>query len=238
MANPVRYTSGVSTAVKGSALWNYPAPDPTKAHSYFNDFFTYVAADWTVTSVGTTPTRALAADEPFGALLCTISSADNDSTQLQLTTSNFSLAAGKKAWFKTRLKVSDATQSDFLVGLAILDTTLQGSTDGAGCTDGIFFNKDDGDALIDFQVQKNATTGQNRSVGVATCADNTYVTLGWYFDGASSCTCYVDDVAKATIDASSAYLPDTVITPSVAMQNGEAVAKTMTIDYIFAAIER
>ena len=34
------------------------------------------------------------------------------------------------------------------------------------------------------------------------------------------------------------YLPDTELTISFGVQNGEAVAKTMTIDYIFAARER
>ena len=34
------------------------------------------------------------------------------------------------------------------------------------------------------------------------------------------------------------YLPDTTTTVSFALQNGEAVAKTMTVDYLFTAKER
>ena len=50
----------------------------------------------------------------------------------------------------SRFKLSDATQSDALVGLAITDTT---AIDGV--TDGIFFTKDDGDTNLDFVVEKD-----------------------------------------------------------------------------------
>ena len=148
------------------------------------------------------------------------------------------MAAGKKAFFKARFKVSDATQSDFLIGLAVTDTTLQGAVSGAGVTDGILFNKDDGDALLDFNVQKNATTGQTRAAGIATVVSDTFLTVAWYFDGVNEVKYYVDDVQRGTLDGSSTYLPDTELTVSFAMMNGEAVAKTMTLDYIFASIER
>lgn len=239
MANPTRFTSGVSTAAKGSVLWSMPAPDPTKVQYYFNDFNhngSYVTTDFVNTETGS-GTRAYVAGEPGGALLVTNAAADNDLNQFQ-TLGTFTLAAAKRAWFKTRFKVSDATQSDWLVGLAAVDTTLQGAVSGAGVTDGIFFNKDDGDALIDFQCQKNATTGQNRAVGIATNADSTYVILGWYYDGNGTVSYFVDDVQIGTIDASSSYFPDTALAVSFAMQNGEAVAKTMTVDYLLACMER
>ena len=237
MPSPVRQTSGISTALRGTTLFNYPAPDPTKVFSYFNDFFTYVAGDWTVTTIGT-GTNALLASEPFGAVRLTASAADNDGQQLQLTTANFSLGTGKKAWFKSRFKISDATQSDFVIGLNVIDTTLLGAADGAGNTDGIFFSKDDGDASLDFQVQKNATTGQKRATAISTVVSDTYLTVGWEYDGKAYVKYWVDDVHKGTLDASSTYLPDTVLTPSIAFINGEAVAKLFTIDYIFAAVER
>ena len=242
MPSPVRYPSGVSTAVKGSVLWNYPAQDPTKTFEYFNDFHSYAAGDWTITRVGTTPTEALTADEPFGALLLTMAATDNSADQLQLTTENFTLTSGKKAWFKTRFKVSDATQSDFLMGLAVLDSTLISAGSGLGddVTDGIFFYKDDGSTAIKLSCQKDATTGQISPLTVATCG-TAYVTLGWEYDGASSIRAYVNDALVGTLDLTSTpatYLPDTPVTVSMAMMNGEAVAKTMTIDYVFAAIER
>jgi len=231
------FPNGISTNRKGNPLETFGMPDPTKWHVYFNDFDGYVAADWTVTNVGTTPTQALT-DIDGGGLLLTCAATDDSSTQLQKVGESFLLAAGKRAFFKTRFKISDATQSDFLVGLAVTDTTLMGAVSGAGVTDGIFFNKDDGDALVDVQCQKDATTGQTRGVGIHTVVADTFLTLSWAYDGAGNVRYFVNDVQKGTLDGSSTYLPDTELTVSFAIQNGEAVAKTMTMDYIFAAIER
>lgn len=236
MPAPIRYPQGISTAVKTSSLFNMPMQDPTKVHVYFDDFSTFTAGHWTSTVIGT-GTTALVADEPYGAVAATNSAADNDGVQHQLTTENFTLAAGKKAWFKARFKISDATQSDFIIGLAVLDTTLLGAIDGDGVTDGIFFSKEDGDTQLDFGVQKDTTTGQNRATNIATVTTS-YMTVGFEYDGAGNIKYFVDDVHKGTLAATSTYLPDTPITVSWGLLNGEAVAKVMTVDYLLAAIER
>ena len=236
MPSPMRLPAGISTAAKGTTLYNYPAPDPTKVFTYFNDFTEYVAGDWTVNSVGAA-TRALEADVAGGALLLTTTGTEDDGTQLQLTTENFTFAAGKKAWFKARFRLNDVTQSDFLIGLAVLDTTAL-DADGDGVTDGVFFSKDDGDALLDFQVQKDATTGQSRATGIATIVVDTFMTVGFEYDGVSSVKYFVNDVHKGTVTLSSANMPDTPVTPTMALLTGEGDACTASIDYIFAAIER
>lgn len=236
MANPTRFTSGVSTADKGTTNWNFPMPDPTKVHVYFEDFLTYAAGDFTKTVIGTGD-NALVADDPFGALASTNSAADNDGVQNQVTVATFTPVAGKKIWFKSRFKISDATQSDFIIGLCVLDTTALGAVDGDGLTDGMFFSKEDGDTQLDVNIQKNTTTGQNRATNIAT-VDTSYVTVGLYYDGVSEMKYYVNDVQIGTLAATSAYLPDTALAPTWGLLNGEAVAKEMTVDYLFAAIER
>jgi hypothetical protein len=236
MPNPTRFTSGVATAAKGSTLANYPRPDPTKCYSYFNDFDTYVAGDWTVTSVGAA-TRALKADAPFGALLMTTTGTEDDGTQLQLTTETFTVTVGKKLWFKARFAIDDVTQSDFGIGLMVLDTTAL-DADGDGVTDGIFFAKDDGDALLDFQVQKDATTGQSRATSVATLVNDTFVTVGVEYDGKSEVKYFIDDVHKGTITLSSTNMPNTPLTVTMALLTGEGNAAAASVDYVFAAIER
>jgi hypothetical protein len=65
--------------------------------------------------------------------------------------------------------------------------------------------------------------------------------LAFYFDGSRYITLWKDDVEVYTADLTTTlatYLPDTELTISFGVQNGEAVAKTMTVDYIFAAKER
>lgn len=236
MATPTRFTNGVTTVPKTNPLGMFGLPDPTEWHVYFDDFDTYTAAAWTVTAVGA-GTQALT-DINGGALLLTNAAADNDSIELQKLGESFLITSGKRTFFKARFKVSDATQSDFLIGLAVTDTTLQGAISGAGVTDGIFFNKDDGDALLDIQCQLNATTGQLRAAGVHTVVSDTFLTVAWAYDGKDEIKYYVDDVHKGSLAATSSYRPDTELTVSFAIMNGEAVAKIMTVDYILAAQER
>jgi hypothetical protein len=239
MGSPTRYKNGVTNVGASDPMRMLQVPDPSLMHMYFNDFDHYVAGDWTVTVIGTTPAQALA-DEDGGVITITNSAADNDSLQAQKKGESFLLAAGKKAMFKARFKLSDATQSDFLIGLAITDTVLLDTTSGGadGFTDGITFVKNDGVATLDVYCQKDATTGQTSTSGIATLVDATYVTVAWYYDGTGNLEYYVNNAHKGTLNASSTYLPDTELTVSYALANGAAAAKTASIDYILAAIER
>lgn len=234
MSKPVCYPSGVTNRKIPDPLAMYPFVDPTTYITYFNDFHTYASGDWTITTTelgGGDATEALA-DASGGVLLITNDAADNDADFFQKVGEGFLLSAGKKAFFKCRFKVSDATQSDVVIGLQVTDTTPLDATDG------IYFQKDDGDANIDFYVRKNATTGSNSKAAAGTLVDDTYIVLAWYYDGISTVQAFVDGTPVASLSATSAYLPDTELTVSFGLQNGEAVAKTMSVDYVFAALER
>jgi hypothetical protein len=234
MPAPVRFPGGVTNVDKDNPLANFIEMDPTRVHTYFNDFDTYVVGDWTITTTEAgagSATEALT-DVDGGVLLITNDAADDDADWFQKVGESFLMAAGKQAWFKARFKVSDATQSDFVMGLQITDTTP------LDVTDGIYFRKDDGDANLDFVVRKDATTGSNAVTAIHTVVSDTYLTVAWYYDGKGSVKYFVNDEHKGTLDASSTYLPDTELTISFGIQNGEAVAKTMSVDYIFAAKER
>lgn len=229
-----RFPNGVTNVSQRSSLGAFGAPDPTKFHTYFNDFDTYVVGDWviTTTEAGAGSATEALADADGGVLLITNDAADNDNDFFQKVGESFLMEAGKEAWFKARFKVSDATQSDFVIGLQITDTTPLDATDG------IYFMKDDGDALLDIYCRKNATTGSTSATGIATVVADTYMTVGWYYDGKSAVKYFVNDVHVGTLDGSSTYLPDTELTVSFGLQNGEAVAKTMSLDYIFASKAR
>lgn len=234
MATPTRFTGGVTTAEKPATLGFFGLPDPTGWHTYFNDFDTFAVGDWTITTTEAgagSATEALT-DIDGGALLITNDAADNDADFFQKVGESFLMEAGKRAFFKARFKVSDATQSDFVMGLQVTDTTPLDATDG------IYFMKDDGDANLDVYCRKNASTGSTSATAIATVVSDTFLTVGWAYDGKSSLAYFVNDVQLGTLDASSTYLPDTELTVSFGIQNGEAVAKTMTLDYVFAAKER
>jgi hypothetical protein len=229
MAAPTRFPSGLTNAAPGTNTGMYGVPDPSTWHTYFDDFDTYTAGQWTITAVGSGSTALT--DIDGGAILLTNAAADDDSRFHQKVGESFLLEAGKAALFKARFKVSDATQSDLVIGLQVTDTTP------LDVTDGIYFVKADGSATLTAVCRKNATTGST-SATAATLANDTFVTVGWYYDGKASVAVFVNDAQVTTLDGSSSFLPDTEITVSFGVQNGEAVAKTMTLDYILAAKAR
>lgn len=231
MSAPVRYPNGVTNSSATSAMNMLPVLDPTKVHMYFNDFDEYVVGDWTITTTeggGSDATEALG-DADGGVLVVTNDAADNDNDFFQKKGESFKLESGKKAWFKSRFKVSDATQSDFVMGLQITDTSP------LAVSDGVYFRKDDGDALLDFVVMKDSTG--TTATGVHTVVDDTYLVVGFYYNGVDAIEYYIDD-AKVGTSVTTNHPDDTELTISFGIQNGEAVAKVMTVDYILAAKER
>lgn len=226
MSNPTRYPNGVSNS-KNGVTSDMPILDSTIVHEYKEDFDTYTAANWTVTEVGTA-TQALT-DEDGGVLLITNDANDDDSSFQQKVGESFLFETGKKLWFNARFKVSDATQSDFVMGLQITDTTP------LSVTDGVYFRKDDADANIDFVVIKDSTATTSEAIAVA--EDNTYINLGFYYNGKDKIEYFVDRKKVGTSVVTN--LPDDeALTISFGIQNGEAVAKTMRVDYILSVKER
>lgn len=226
-----RFPYGLTNVSEVDLFADMVQPDPTLFHTYFNDFDTYVAGDWTVTETDAGATQALTAGDG-GLLLITNTAADNDLVALQKNPAAFTFTAGKKTFFRCRFKVSDATQSDLVFGLQVVDSTP------LDVTDGIYFLKADGAATVDFICRKNASTGSTSASAVATMANDTFIELGFYYDGQSKVAYEVNGSVLGSLDASSTYLPDTTCTVSFALQNGEAVAKTMTVDYVYVAKER
>ena len=223
-----RFPNGVTNVGEDSPFADLAMPAPTKFHTYYEDFDYYVAGNWTVTETQAGATQALT-DGDGGLLLITNTAADNDLVALQKVGESYRFASGKELFFEARFKVSDATQSDVVIGLQITDATP------LDVSDGVFFIKADGSTSVSLLVEKNGTATTTSSV--ATMADDTFISLGFYYDGASSIQYSVNGVVKGT--SVTTNLPDDEdMTASIALQNGEAVAKTMTVDYVFVAKER
>ena len=229
-----RFVNGITNVAENNILADFGMLDPTKWIVFFDDFLRYNAADWviTTTEAGAGDATEALTDINGGALLITNDAADNDNDFFQKVGECFRLSSGKRAFFKARFKTSDATQSDIVFGLQVTDTSP------LDVTDGIYFLKEDGAATVDLYCRKDATTGSNKADDIATLANDTFVELAWYYDGEGTVYYAVDGVVKGSMTASSSYLPDTELTVSFGIQNGEAVAKTLTVDYVFAALER
>lgn len=198
-----------------------------KVHRYYNDFDKYAAGDWTITEVGS-GSRALE-NMDGGSLLITNAAADNDGNFFQAKEA-WLFDSTKSMMFRSRFKISDATQSDFTFGLQITDTTP------LAVSNGIWFQKDDGDANLDFHVA--AASVQSDLIAFDTLANATWVELAFSFKGGGTkIEVYRDGVSKGSLPITNAPTAQTLAV-SFGVQNGEAVAKNMSIDYIEVIKER
>lgn len=158
--------------------------------------------------------------------LCAIvtDAAEDDGISAQLLNESFKLTSTVNAlYFGIRMKLSDATQSDFFAGLAITDTAILG-----GVTDRIGFEKLDGSTAVKFMLEKDSTETLSSSL---LTADTSYHVLEFYFIGGGGVEVFVDGVSAAT--PATTNLPDDEdLRLSLEFLAGAAAAKTMTIDWI------
>jgi hypothetical protein len=238
MPTPVRFSGGVGNVGPTDLLNQMGQPDPTKFITDFDDFHIYLATDWTVTNTGAATEALSSAHGPGGVLLLTNAAADNDLCTIQRAVESFKFTSGKKLWFACRLKSTNAatevTEQDIFVGLIITDTDLVG-----GITDGVYFSKPDGTAgTISFISTMNSTATTQSAVG--TFVDNTFIELGFYYDGGTALEVYVDNakVATVTVALGTTLVNDEELAVTFGIQNGTAAAKALAIDYVFACQER
>ena len=180
--------------------------------------------EWTVTRVeaGAGESTVTRTDAIGGALLITTDAAENDGVNMQGIGEAFELTSDQVLYFGALgLKVSDATQSDFFIGLAITDTDILG-----GVTDRIGFEKLDGATDVKFMCEKDST--ETLSASLHTLADNTAVDLEFFWDGAGL-EVFVNGVSVASPAVTN--LPnDEFLRKSIQFLAGAAAAKTLTLD--------
>ena len=232
--------AGGITNVPVSALFaSMKQPDSSLYYEDLDNFMTFASGatgPWVVTETQAGATQALTAGHG-GLLLLTNSAADNDINQIQRPVANFLPAAGKRLFFRCIFKLSDVTQSDFAIGLQQVNadgTTL------ATATDGIFFLKADDAATVTLYVRKDNAAGSTNSGAIATLVNDTFVALGFMFDGVDRVYYEVNGtvVGSITLSTAAGFLPDQAVCLMISLKNGEAVAKTATIDHIYVAMER
>lgn len=221
--------NGITNAASTSPLGTLTQLDPTKVHNYFEDFNLYRAADWIVTTVeaGSGAATEAIADEDKGVLVLTNDDALADSDFLQLANETVKLKSGKQCHFKARIKVSEVLQSEFVIGLQIR------TTNPLSVSDGVYFIVKSNN--IDLEIFKDSNALGSLE-GIGSLVDDTYIELAFVYDGGSKVQAWVDGVKKG--ESSLGVPDDEELTISYGIQNKEAVAKSMSIDYIFVANER
>jgi hypothetical protein len=225
------HPNGISNAARDSGLEDMGQMDPTKYFTFFDDFIDEpFATEWTITavSVGTGTSVISTPDTHGGMALITSAANENDGIWAQKLAETFLMATGKKTWLKTRLSISDATQSDWIVGLHSTSTTPLAATMRW------MFKSEDGAATIEFNNDNNTTDSDSSTV--ATMADATFITLGAYWDGAGTIKLYADDVHVTTMTGIT--VPAAEMAIGFGAINGSASVETTNVDYILVAQER
>lgn len=253
---PTNFPGGLSTDFPQQNLGTWVFPDVTSCHTWFDDFDRFtttqtititdpgnatVYQDWLLTSTG--GGTALVTDGDGGIVVLTNGASDDDNTFVQWqggstsVAETFRWASDKAMWFKARFAVSDATESDLVIGLQITDDAPLDTTDG------LFFYKADGSTSLTFRAEKDDAAS---TVTVATMANNTYVTVGFVYlpsgtDGSGAapvCNVYLNDVRVGSLTTFTNFPSDEDLAVSFGVQNGAIGSKTMSVDYILVSKQR
>lgn len=209
------------------SFWDdYEFGAPDQFAMYKTNFLSYTAGEWTVTETDAGATEALT-DVAGGGLLITNSAADDDLVGMQLGAEAFKPAANKHIWVLAKFQVNDATQSDLYVGLSDTDTGLPVLP-----SDGIGFHKTDGSATLQFSSISASVASTEANVG--TLVDATDIILGFKVSGTNTIEAWVNNFKIADIQTN---IPTTEMRLSIALKNGAAAAKTMTIKQLIAVQE-
>lgn len=228
MSDPFRQEFGFSSALSGPFQFA-SRPDPTQVVEFFEDFMAFQAGDWTVTETQASATQARI-DRHGGWIALANSAADDDLNAIQHAFESIRFAPGRKAWFECRFEVSHATESDVVIGLLIRDTTP------LDVTDGVFFIKADGAATVQFVAEKDSN--QSTVSAVATLVADTPVRLGFFYDGRGEFRVFRDGLHVGSVTPGANLCDDEDLTFSIALQNGDANARTLRVDYLHFLIER
>ncbi|NDG19488.1 MAG: hypothetical protein EB117_14615 [Betaproteobacteria bacterium] len=219
-------------------------PNAATWSEYYSDFLTDEDLTEFVFSAIASGTWSVLDTVQHGvARITALATTDDCGGEAQLDAGNFALATGKTTRFITRLRLSETTstnvavESDFLAGLATVDTSLIASAP----TDGIYFQKNDGAATVNCVIRAGGAQ-VGLSSGAFTLVAGTYYWLAIEIAMDSvankgTVTFYVNGASVATLTNSS--LPSGIMTPSVAFQTGDNTGtKFLDLDSIAADQQR
>ncbi|MCW5943886.1 MAG: hypothetical protein KIS66_16770 [Fimbriimonadaceae bacterium] len=190
--------------------------------------FTYTEVDGGDDGI-TTPTTVL--DDGEGGISVAIGATENEGVQYQHLVESVLLTTNGQYRWACKASISSATQSDFIAGLCITDTTLLG-----GMTDGVYLRKDDGDTALDLVVEKDSTEVQWSGIATFDTSAHEYAIIVQPLNatGYGQVTVLIDGVRIRTVTTTN--LPyDEALTPSIAVLTGEAGAITMVYRYVGTA---
>ena len=250
MPSPARFTSGVATRPSLHPMGFFPAPDPSRVFTFFDDFEGYrtsllTVPGWRSVAASGTIAANVTGSGGFVAQSTQASAAAFATTQWNISASASALTCfrpvfGKQAWLATRFKVTDADQDNVFIGGSVATVDPFGTDP----TDKFVIKSLNAapDALL-FAVGPSVAATVTFALG--TTLDDTFTSCYIYYDGKRTITGarYLDSgviVARGSVDlgVSAAALPDADMAPNFSNQTKDATADTLTLDYLLLAVER
>jgi hypothetical protein len=195
--------------------------DPTIGVLLIEDFVSYNAAATTgdyILTQATQGTAAISTTEPGVLVLDSNSATVTQGANLQRAKSMFIPAAGNDIWFETKIKVDLAANAELFIGLSEIDTTIIGTSANSSANH-IGWQCVTDDGVLLFTSEK---AGTGATAAAVTLANDTYVTLGFYYDGtADTVQQYINGSAVGDAHVT-ANIPIVALYPSFVCQSDGA----------------
>jgi len=232
-----RWPNGVCDATQDGIYANYAGMRPFRYYNWLEDFFSYTAADWVVTETDAGSTEAIVSGAGGVLAITNVSAGATDAAQIQWAGGSGAVVlpafwdSTKDFLVYAKFKVSDATNTALLVGLASADTTVVASLP----TNGIYFYKASGATSLIASVRK---AGTSSSVTLGAMADDTYVEAALRFNSTlNTWSALLNNVLIGTL-TTDAISPTAGVTPSIGLLNASAVAHVLSVDFMHIAVQR
>ena len=179
--------------------------DPSLGTIFYDDFFTQKstkAADadiWTVVEDDGAGGTDVVTDAVLGVYNHYCDGDDNDEAYLATTGESWLMATGKPLWYEARFTFTNSatTAGVFCLGIAdgggAADTMQDTEAGPLASYDGFYFFKESGDTYISFE--SSLAGAQVTNAALQAFVSGTTYRVGAYYDGVTTITPYVDDVA-------------------------------------------
>lgn len=230
---PTNFPNGVGNT-RSQILQQFPQLDPTKIVCIFDDFTSDITGRWDVVETQGGATQDIVAGH--GGLIALVNTAgDNDINLIRSPHESFLLSKAKRSWFRTRLKISAVADTEIFAGLAVAtdDDPFAG-----GLALGMGFHVPDAATSVCAFHMKDTGTAYAKTTGLHTFVADTFVELGWYYDGRGKLTLYVNDVPTFVVPDITEYPDSEEVALVLGVKAGTTSARTLTCDFILAATER
>ena len=241
----------MATHFKGPVLFSNASAFENLKMSMWPDQFTYfddfnqgaldATHNWTIVK-DSSATAAVVADSLNGEVnLTSANTTDNDGASIQAKQESFALptTAGNKLYFETRVKISDATQTDFLVGFT--ETFATNPENALLSSNVIGFVKVDGTAIVKGTTESGDTQTlvEFADTTKSTMENDTYVTLGLVATKNDSTNKVQFFINRNLVGSSTTNIPTANMKVMAMSVSGDTTGtKVTTIDYIMAAQDR